>query len=224
MRSMRLKATLFIGALFSLAPSNSLACAVDSVAATTSTTISISWDLTSCKRLSAGHTFKVCWKKQGDSGNACIEPVLYGDGETGTTTITGLLPATAYRIRTLWHQRSKWWDVTTRITSTQASPGSSSFLLRYEKSPGQPYCVTFYWKGPALPSTWIVELHVEHWVFGRFTYDRRLSQIVTGSPLDPSTGEYSATDCGFSNNQRYQAALGLSGPTSGFGSNFVEWK
>ncbi len=225
--SIRLMETLFIAALFSLPASTSQACAVDGVAAITATTISISWDLTSCKRLSAGHTFEVCWKKQADSGNACIPPVLYGDGETGITTITGLSPATAYRIRTLWHQRSNWWDVTTRITSTQASPGSSSFLLRYEKGQGQKYCTTFYWKGPALPPIWIMELHVDHWVLGSFTYDKKLSPIVTGSPLNTSTAEYSATDCGFSNNQRYRAVLAQytatnSSPNSV--SNFVEWK
>jgi hypothetical protein len=217
---------LFFATLVSLAASSSLACAVDGVSTITDTTIAISWDLSSCKHPSGTNTFKVCWKKQGNSGNACISPVLFGQGTSGTTTITGLSPASPYRIRTLWHNPLGWFDVTTRIVTTQADQGSSSYLLRYDKGAGQKYCVAFYWKGPALPAIWVMELHVEHWVLGRFTFDKSQSQVVTGSPYNTSTGEYSVTDCGFSNNQRYQAVIELSNPTttSGLASNFVEWK
>jgi hypothetical protein len=99
--------TFFMAALFSCLGSYSHACAVDGVAAKTDTTITISWDISGCKRLSAGKTFRVCWKSVTNSGNACLPPTLEGEGENGSTTITGLSPSTPYRIRTLLHQRSR---------------------------------------------------------------------------------------------------------------------
>jgi hypothetical protein len=219
-------ATLFIAALFSCLASYSHACAVDG-ATQTDTTITISWDVSGCKRLSAGATFRVCWKNAANSGNACLPPTLDGYGETGTTTITGLSPSTAYRIRTLWHQRSwGWLDVTTRTVTTNPTQAASSFSLRYEKDIGHPYRVVFFWKNiPTLtvPISSINLVFSRKLLSGWILVDK--SPDVTTVVRNPITGEYSFAWDKFYESRTYKAIVnvyaGNNSPAAS--SNEVQW-
>jgi hypothetical protein len=216
---MRLIKTLFMAALFSSLASYSHACAVvDGVAAKTDTTITISWDVSGCrKRLSAYNTFRVCWKYAGNWGNACIPPTIDKDGETGTTTITGLSPQTPYRIRTLWHHRSwGWLDVMTRTVTTSSSQWSYSasnqiapFSLRYEKDSRHRYCVNFYWKNvPPGGATSINLLLGRKFLFFWVAEDK--SPDVTHAPFNLKTGEYYYQWCKFYEARTYEAAIATS--------------
>jgi hypothetical protein len=225
--------TFFIAALFSCLASYSHACAVDGVAAKTDTTITISWDLSGCKRLSAGATFRVCWKNAANSGNACLPPTLEDYGEKGSTTITGLSPSTAYRIRTLWHQRSRWWDVTTRVVSTNPSPTLVSYALRYERETGQKYCVHFFWKTPlVLPSTLPFELKMAVFTrplgrIGNWSVAKNIVIKMPGPMYGLNFLESTTYDCSFRNNKRYQAELIAYFSTTNrtaVVSNVIEWK
>ncbi len=103
---MRLTKTLFVAASLSCLASYARACAVDGVASKTDTTITISWNVSGCKKLSAGETFEVCWKDKGEWNFPCGANRIGGNGKSGTTTISGLSPGQTYKIRTKWHHRS----------------------------------------------------------------------------------------------------------------------
>jgi hypothetical protein len=223
--------TLFIGALFSFPASDLHACAVDGVEAKTDTTITISWNVSGCNKLSAGATFRVCWKNAANSGNTCIEPTLEGHDESGTTTITGLLPSTAYKIRTQWHHRSTGWhDVTTRIVSTNPSPTSVSYALRYERETGRKYCVHFFWKAPPslpTPLPFELKLAVFHWELGNWKLETKRDVDTSGATSNPATQEYTTYDCTFRNSRRYHAELVAYFPLTketNIVSNTIEWK
>ncbi|MGB9366771.1 MAG: hypothetical protein WCE79_12255 [Xanthobacteraceae bacterium] len=204
----RLIKTLILAALWSLPASYSHAsCTTDGVSAKTDTTISIYWDVSGCNRLSAYATFRICWKYAGNTGNACIPPTIDNYGESGTTTLTGLSPATPYRIRTLWHHRSwGWLDVNTRTVTTNAGP---AFTLRYEKGGGHPYCVYFYWKNvPAVqgPRKTVLIL-ARKFLSGWFIEGQ--SPDVSNAAFNIFTGEYYSSWCKFYESRTYRAIINL---------------
>jgi Fibronectin type III domain len=144
---MTLPKTLFMAALLSCLASDAQACAVDGVASKTDTTITISWSLSGCKKLSAGDTFEVCWKEKGELDFPCGANRKTAGGESGSITIDGLSPGQTYKVRTKWHHRSTGWHLVTNRTVTMDRTSASSsdkLLLRYEKKLGG--CVDFYFK------------------------------------------------------------------------------
>lgn len=227
---MKLIKTFLIAALFSFPASYSNACAVDGVETKTDTTITISWNVSGCKKLSAGATFRACWKNAANSGDTCIGPTREGYGETGTTTIPGLSPSTAYKIRTQWHHRSWGWrDITTRIVSTNPSATPVEYTLRYERQTGRKYCVHFFWKAPpSLPTPLPFELKliVDRWELGKPVVDRKRDVNVSGATFNAATREYDTYDCTFRNERRYRARLFASFPNGAANivSNTIEWK
>jgi hypothetical protein len=217
-----LSVTVFIVCLASRANGG---CAVDAVAAKSDTTISISWDLSGCNNVNNGDTFEICWKKASNSGDVCIPPTKLGQGITGVATISGLLPSTAYKLRTKWHRKQSWYVATNRTVTTDPSPASSGTVLRYEKGPGQPYCVQFYWQNPPPPNPqWKLALHIKHrflwiWVTGS------VEDLSTAS-FNSSTNEFHYEKCELSNNRRYRANIFKELPTGfsqGIVSNEIEW-
>jgi hypothetical protein len=228
---MRLIRTLFITALFPFFVSHSHACAVDGVAAKTDTTITIGWDVSGCNHLDADSTFRVCWKGAGNSGNVCIPPTLESNGETGTTTITGLSPSAAYKIRTQWHHRSQGWKhVTNRVVSTDPSATPVSYMLRYERTTGKQYCVNFFWKTPqALPTPLPFDLYlaVFHRRLGSWNLETKRNVDTSAATFNSATQEYTTYDCTFRNTRRYKAELvayfSSTGQTN-IVSNSIEWQ
>jgi hypothetical protein len=223
--------TLFIAALFSSLGCYAHACGVDSVAAKTDTTITITWNISDCNKLSASDTFEVCWKNTGDWNFPCGANRIPGYGESGTSTITGLSQASSYKIRTKWHHRSTGWHlVTNRVVTTEPSP-SSNTVLRYMKV-GHPqffttkdYCIDFYWKNP--PAVTAGHTLVLHIMKKTVTYLDWKDLVVTNATFNSSTGEYTANQCGFYNSFRSKATVALQSAASNqlhtYG-NDVEWK
>jgi hypothetical protein len=217
--------TFFVATLLSFsAVYSSLACAVDG-AAKTDTTISISWDVSGCNHLSASATFRVCWKNAANSGNACIPPTIDSYGESGTATITGLSPSTAYRIRTLWHHRTwGWLDVTTRTVTTDPSHGAP-FSLRYEKGTGFPYCVTFYWKNvPTVPGAIAINLLFSRKFFSAWFVEDKSPDVSTAS-FNLFTGEYHYQWCKFYESRTYRAIVNIyvGNNNVAASSNQIQW-
>ena len=234
---MRLLKTLFMAALFSFGASYAHACAVDAVSGKTDTTITISWDLSKCKQVNSGDKFEICWKKSGNSGAACIPPTIRRNTLTGSATIEGLSPSTAYKIKTQWHRKSAWYDVTTRIVTTNPSPltPSSEVGLRYEKESNKGQCVNLYWKNaPSPPQTGLARLALilEQRILGPIgnyvTMNFKPAEHDLSNALfNKSTGEYIHRVCGFSPSRRYRAHISWrrddGGMVGGY-SNTVEWK
>src|ERR1043166_5869922 len=115
---MKLLMMFFVAALFLVGAHYAYACGVDNIVGKTDTTITISWDVSSCPKLNSGTKFEICWKKAGNPGAVCNQPTMQSNFATGTATIEGLSPETPYKIKTQWHRKSSWYDVTTRIVTT----------------------------------------------------------------------------------------------------------
>jgi hypothetical protein len=227
---MRLIKTLFMAALLSCLASYAHACAVDGVASKTDTTITISWNVSGCNKLSAGETFEVCWKDKGAWNFPCGANRIGGIGESGTTTISGLSPGQTYKIRTKWHHRSWGWKlVTNRTVTTDPTSQSSSniLLLRYvKKSTGPSYSVDFYFKHTQTPPPTLVlselSLHFHHknvgtagiWVSSADT------PLITAVPYAP-TQEFTINVPGFINSTGYRAQIFKGNDAI---SNRMEWK
>lgn len=220
---MRLIKTLFMAALFSCLASYSYACAVDSMSGKTDTTIDISWDLSGCSHVNSGEKFEIC-RQLGLGAWFCTR---YSTS-SGTGTISGLSASTVYKIRTKWHRKLLWRTVTTRTVTTDPSPTSSNTVLRYQKLPGHPYCVDFYWKNPPLPNpAWRLTLDLKTRFTGVWSSLTDLD-LSLNAQYNSSTNEYKKQKCGFSNNRQYKAfikkksTIGSSIP--GNVSNTVQWK
>ena len=142
---MKLFKTLLMAALFSLGASYAHACGVDSVSAKTDTTITIAWEV-NCNNFLK---IEICWKNAANSGNECNASALAFYTKTGSYAIAGLQPQTPYKIKTHWRKpNSAWYEITTRTVTTNPTPTVSGLSLRYEKGPGEPYSVYFFWKHP----------------------------------------------------------------------------
>jgi hypothetical protein len=189
------------------------------------------WDLSTCNNLSASDTFEVCWKQTGTFNFPCGANRLAGWGESGSTTISGLSPSTAYKIRTKWHSHSAWHLVTNRTVTTDPSPTSADIMLRYTKAYAQGYHVDFYWKNsPSPPSA--LSLHLEHKSIGSFGVWASADNVdLTNATFNSATGEYHINLAGytynggqveFKNTRRYKAYIVITGQTS-HASNTVEW-
>ncbi len=218
--------------------SNAHACAVDSVAAKTHTTITIGWDARNCKKF---EKFRICWKKAGNEGAACNGPDITSASQNGSATITGLSPNTAYKIKTDWHRKISWYDVMTRVVTTNPPPvapvepldptigygniGNAVLYprdttLRYVKESARNYCVTFYWKAlppPPQNKKLTPSLIVNRRFFGDFL--SFMQYDVTDISLN-SNDEYSLRKCDFMNAFRYEAYISWDGGKS----NKIEWK
>lgn len=221
---------LFLAALFSCLVPYAHGCAVDGVASKTDTTLVISWNVSKCKKLSAGDTFEVCWKEKGDWNFPCGANKKTGQGESGTITIPGLSPGQTYKVRTKWHHRSTGWHLVTNRTVTMdrtSQSSSDTLLLRYEKQSGKPYCVNFYFKH-ANPSSAVIalsdlSLHVQHKSFGSFgIWVSAPNQDLKTAVPNPATKEYVKKDlCSFLESTGYRAQIYKgSDPIS----NKIEWK
>ena len=216
---MRFARALVLSAVVSLAVENAVACAVDAMQTKTDTTITIGWDLSSCNNVNTGQSFRICWKQAGNGGNACIPPTLEGSGLSGTKTITGLAPATAYKIKTYWQKNSNWKHVTTRTVTTNPSPSAASAVFRYEKGTGSPYCVVVYWKNPPpLDPANPLKVHFKKRALGVWT-TKELVDAEDGTP-NSATNEYALQRCGFYVSVHYRANL-VQGATAV--SNVVQW-
>jgi len=227
---MTLLKTVCTAALLLCLASSSQACAVDGVASKTDTTITISWNVSGCKKLSAGDTFEVCWKEKGEGDFPCGANRITGTGESGSITIPGLSPGKTYKVRTKWHQRSWGWQlVTNRVVTTNPTSQSTSqaLFLRYEKQSGKPYCVNFYFKS-ANPSSSVIalsdlSLHVQHKSVGSFgLWVSAPNQDVKTAVPNPPTQEYVKKDlCAFLESTGYRAQIYKGNQPI---SNLIEWK
>lgn len=233
---MTLLKALFLAALLSGGTRRAYACGVDGVAAKTDTTITISWNVSSCPKLNSGAKFEICWKKAGNPGAVCNQPTIQSDLAIGTATIEGLSPSTAYKIKTQWHRKSSWYDVTTRIVTTNPSAISSETVLRYEKGTSQGYAVDFYWKNRPSPppppnQDATLALLIKHQSIGTFgiwgttAYDAQ-DHDLTNAAFNSSTNEYTKKVRKFNVNRRYRAYLywRKDGQNLKRVSNEIEWK
>lgn len=214
--------TFLILSLFTLLTSYAHACAVDSVSAKTDTTISISWDLSGCSHVNSGSKFEIC-KRIGFGSWSCY----LDSNSSGTFALSGLSPSTTYKIRTKWHKRQLWHEVTTRTVTTDPSPVATGTVLRYQKLPGNPYCVDFYWKNPPAPSVqWTLVMDLKNRTIGIWGSLPNIN--LASAQFNSSTNEYSQQKCGFSNNRQYRAfikqhsTIGNSPELTA--SNRVQWK
>lgn len=201
---MKLLMTLLVAALFSFGASYAHACGVDSVSGKTDTNITISWDVP-CNGF---REFEICWKNAANSGNVCIQPTMQTGERTGSYTIAGLQPETAYKIKTHWRRKLGWYEITTRIVTTSPSPAAITTVLRYEKESPQRYSVTFYWKNPPTPSpTREWKLGLVYQTKNLFGWSNPVPIDLTDAPISPQTGEYywQLPNDTFSNNRRYAA-------------------
>ena len=219
---MKLLMTLLVAGLFSFGASYAHACGLDAVSGKTDTTITISWDV-QCPKFKK---VEICWKKAANSGNVCNAPTKQSTDTTGSYTIEGLSPSTAYKIKTHWYGKSIWHEITVRTVTTNPPPAATTTVLRYEKGTGQTYCVDFYWKNPP-PSNpdWTLALGLKStllWIWTDIPY-----VDLTGASFNSSTGEYTVNKCEFSNNRKYRAYIykrSLFGDNLGAISNWVQWK
>lgn len=222
---MKLIKTLFVSAVFSCLASYAHACAVDG-ATQTDTTITISWTLSGCKKLSAGETFEVCWKDKGEWNFPCGANRIGADGESGTTTISGLQPGQTYKVRTKWHQRSWGWQLITNrtVTTNRTSAASSdTLLLRYVKKSD---CVDFYFKH-AQPSSSVIALseltlHLHRKSVGTFKLwltapELPLKTAVASAPSQ----EFTINSCGFGQSTSHRAQIYKGNNAI---SNLIEWR
>ncbi|HYJ89421.1 MAG TPA: fibronectin type III domain-containing protein [Pyrinomonadaceae bacterium] len=203
---MKFLMSMLMVALFWFGASYARACGVDGVAGKTDTSITISWDVSKCKKL---EKFEICWKKAANSGNVCNSPTMQSEEPTGSYTIDGLSPETPYKVKTHWHRKVRWYEITTRIITTDPSPPptTTTTVLRYEKETPQRYSVTFYWKNPPTPSQF------REWKLGLvyqtrqpFGWSGPTAVDLTKALILPQTGEhYWKVKDTFSNNRRYVA-------------------
>lgn len=222
--------TLCIAALLSWLSSSSQACAVDGVASKTETTLTISWNVSGCKKWSGGDSFEVCWKEKGEWDFPCGANKKMGQGASGTITIDGLSPGQTYKVRTKWHHKSTGWHLVTNRTITMdrtSASSSDTLLLRYEKQSGKPYCVNFYFK-QANPSSAVIglsdlSLHVQRKSVGSlgFWASAPNQELKTAVP-NPATQEFVKKDlCGFLESTEYRAQIYKGSKAI---SNLIVWK
>lgn len=222
---------LFMAALFSVGASYARACGVDSVSGKTDSTITISWDVNCNKFLKV----EICWKKAANSGNVCNAPAMAFYTTTGSYTIEGLQPETAYKIKTHWRTKnSAWREITVRIVTTNSPPTATTTMLRYEKQSAdslvnlQPqYIVYFFWQHPPPPKPgWDLVLWIKP--KGILVSSRYID--VKDATYNPSTREYGLATYPYSNNRTYEARLCLKNASKKkevvcpANSNSVEWK
>lgn len=140
------------------------------------------------------------------------------------SSLPGLSPSTAYRIRTLWHHRTwGWLDVTTRTVTTDPSHGAP-FSLRYEKGTGMPYCVTFYWKNvPTVPGATAISLLFSRKFFSAWFVEDKSPDVSTAS-FNLFTGEYHYQWCKFYESRTYRAIVNIYvGNNVAASSNQIQW-